>query len=262
MLSEPQIQLANQLLDTGKPVIIVYVGGRPRTITSIVKRAKAVLIAFLPGNRGGDAISDILFGDYNPNGKMPLTYPKGPNAAMTYDYKPLEGYETWNGEDVPSYFDALFPFGHGLSYTTFEYSDFALFDTIVNEPNYASGRVTVKNTGSQPGKETVIIYLNDEFGSLSRPVRQMKFFKKVSLNPNQSEVVFFSISRYDMSFINLKNQRIVESGKFNVFVGNSNLSGSFELNVKVNNSALMIKSIYLNFIIFTFISLFFGKCFI
>ena len=120
MLSDSQIQLANQIFDTGIPVVVVYIGGRPRTITSIVNRANAVLIGFLPGNRGGDAIADILFGEYNPNGKMPITYPKGPNGAMTYDYKPLEGYETSleNG-----HFDAIFPFGHGLSYTTFEYSN-------------------------------------------------------------------------------------------------------------------------------------------
>jgi beta-glucosidase len=195
---------------------------------------------------------------------MPLTYPKGPNAAITYDYKPLEGYETWNGEDVPSYFDPLFPFGHGLSYTKFEYSNLVLSDKKVTEPNMISGRVTVKNTGSRSGKETVIIYINDEFGTLSRPVRQMKFFKKVTLDPNQSEVVLFNLTRYDMSFINLKNQRIVETGKFNVYVGNSNLNGSFELTAKVTSGGSIIfkGSSYNFFIIFTFISFIFGKFFI
>ena len=87
MISDSQILLADRLLSTGKPVIVVYVGGRPRTITKIVQKAAAVLIAFLPGSRGGDAIADIIFGDYNPNGRMPITYPKGPNGAMTYVYK-------------------------------------------------------------------------------------------------------------------------------------------------------------------------------
>ena len=227
LLSNSQTQLANRLFATGKPVVIVFVGGRPRTITSIVKRANALLIAFLPGNRGGDAIADIIFGDYNPNGKLPITYPKGPNAAITYDYKPIEGYETWNGVDVPSYFDALFAFGHGLSYTSFAYSDLKLDKNQVVEPNSVSGSVTVKNIGNRVGKETVIVYLNDEFGSTSRPNKQLKFFKKITLNPGQSEIVNFEITRYDMSFINLNNERIVEIGRFNVYV--QNLNASFEL---------------------------------
>ena len=227
MLSDPQMQLATKLLDTGKPVVVVFIGGRPRTITSIVKRANAVLFGFLPGNRGGDAIADIIFGDYNPNGKLPITYPKGPNGAMNYDYKPLEGYEVNNGENVASYFDAIFPFGFGLSYTQFEYSNLLINQKKISEPSSAIGSITVKNIGNLAGKETVIIYLNDEVGSLSRPVKQMKFFKKINLNPGASETVNFEITRNDMSFINLKNQRIVESGNFNIYVGN--LTVSFEL---------------------------------
>lgn len=256
MLSEAQTQLAEQLLNTGKPVILVFVGGRPRTITSIVNRAKAVLIAFLPGNRGGDAIADILYGDYIPNGKMPITYPKGPNGAMTYDYKPLEGYETFNGVDVASYFDAIFPFGHGLSYTSFVYSDLVLNQASIIEPNNVTGRVTVRNSGIYTGKETVIVYLNDEFGSLSRPVKQMKFFKKVTLSPGQSETVNFELTRYDMSFINLKNQRIVESGKFNVYVGN--LTASFQLTVKLNcGFSNFIFNSYITWTFSTLLALFF-----
>ena len=234
MLSDSQLLLADSIINTGKKVILVYVGGRPRTITNIVKRVNAVVIAFLPGNRGGDAIADVIFGDYNPNGRLPITYPKTPNGAMTYDYKPLENWETWLGEDVASYFDALFPFGHGLSYTNFEYSELKLDQATVLESSSITGSVKVKNTGNRPGKETVIVYLNDEFGSLSRPIKQMKFFKKLSLNPNQQETVTFEITRYDMSFINLKNERIVESGKFNVYI--DNLKTSFELIAKASSN--------------------------
>jgi beta-glucosidase len=165
MISDPQMQLATKLLDTGIPVIVVYIGGRPRTITPIVKKAKAVLLGFLPGNRGGDAIADIIFGDYNPNGKLPITYPKGPNGAMNYDFKPLEDYEVNNGENVASYFDAIFPFGFGLSYTQFEYSNLQINQKKITEPSGVTGSVTVKNIGDRAGKETVIVYLNDEVGS-------------------------------------------------------------------------------------------------
>jgi beta-glucosidase len=232
MISDPQMQLATKLLDTGIPVIVVFIGGRPRTITPIVKKAKAVLLGFLPGNRGGDAIADIIFGDYNPNGKLPITYPKGPNGAMNYDFKPLEDYEVNNGENVASYFDAIFPFGFGLSYTQFEYSNLQINQKKITEPSGVTGSVTVKNIGDHAGKETVIVYLNDEVGSLSRPVKQMKFFKKVNLNLGDSETVNFELTRNDMSFINLKNQRIVESGNFNIYVGN--LTVSFELIAKPN----------------------------
>ncbi len=257
MLSDAQVQLSNQILDTGKPVIVVYIGGRPRTITSIANRANAVLIGFLPGNRGGDAIADILFGDYNPNGKMPVSYPKGPNGAMTYDYKPLEGYETWTEN---SYFDAIFPFGHGLSYTTFEYSNLILDQKIVFEHFNLTGRVTVTNTGNLSGKEVVIVYLNDEFGSLSRPVKQMKFFKKVALKPRESITIEFVITRYDMSFIDLKNRRIVETGKFNVYV--DKLSDSFQLIATSNtnnhnNGFKILLNIYL--LVFSLTAFLIGK---
>lgn len=232
MISDPQMQLATKLLDTGIPVIVVFIGGRPRTITSIVKKAKAVLLGFLPGNRGGDAIADIIFGDYNPKGKLPITYPKGPNGAMNYDFKPLEDYEVNNGVNVASYFDAIFQFGFGLSYTQFEYSNLQINQKKITEPSGVTGSVTVINIGDRAGKETVIVYLNDEVGSLSRPVKQMKFFKKVNLNPGDSETVNFELTRNDMSFINLKNQRIVESGNFNIYVGN--LTVSFELIAKSN----------------------------
>lgn len=153
---------------------------------------------------------------------------------MNYDYKPLEGYEVHNGEDVASYFDAIFPFGFGMSYTKFEYSNLQINEKKIFEPNSITGTVTVRNIGDRPGKETVIVYLNDECGSLSRPVKQMKFFKKVTLNPGQSEIVSFQITQNDMSFINLKNQRIVESGFFNIYV--QDLTVSFELVAKASNS--------------------------
>lgn len=151
---------------------------------------------------------------------------------MTYDYKPLENFETWTGENVASYYDALFSFGHGLSYTSFVYSNLILDQTEIEEPSSITGRVTVKNNGTRQGKETVIVYLNDEYGSLSRPVKQMKYFKKITLSPGESLTVPFELTRHDMSFINANNKRIVETGKFNVYI--DKLSASFDLIAKYN----------------------------
>lgn len=240
-LSESQLQLADALFDTGKKVIVVFVGGRPRIITSIVNRAHAVLVAFLPGNKGADAIADIIFGDYNPNAKMPISYAKGPNAHITYDHKPLEEFD-WSNR-----YDPIFPFGHGLSYTQFEYSNLKLDKNEIKEPESITGSVTVKNIGNRSGKEVVFVYLNDEYASISRPVRQVKYFTKISLDAGESKTVKFELTRDDMSFIDTNNKRIVESGNFNVYV--ANLKKSFNLIAKTqpqNSSSNLKNSINLS----------------
>jgi len=165
----------------------------------------------LKGNKGADAIAEIIFGDYNPNGKLPITYPLNTNGITTYDYKPLESFDT-------NKYENLYPFGHGLSYTKFNYSNLRLNAKEVMSPDSIQVSVNVKNIGTTSGKETVILYLNDEFASNSRPIKQLKGFKKVYLNPNQETTVTFVITNHDMSFINQYNKRIVEPGHFNVYV--------------------------------------------
>ncbi len=113
-LNKAQLDLANKMIETGKPVILIMLEGRPRLISYIEPKAKGILVGFLPGMEGGNAIADVLFGDVNPNGKLPITYPKYPNGITFYDYKPIEKFDTNN-------YDPLWPFGYGLSYTTFNY---------------------------------------------------------------------------------------------------------------------------------------------
>ena len=228
MISESQLTLARELFKLKKPLIVVYVGGRPRVITEIVENADAVIVAFLPGNRGGEAIADIIYGNANPSAKFPITYPRGINGHMNYDYKPVESpYSSDSSFKFPDHYDPLFRFGFGLSYTQFLYSNLRLNSSNVKAPSGISGSVNVKNLADRSGKEAVIVYLNDEYCSVSRSVIQMKSFKKVDLQPGQEVVVDFEISLKDMSYYDMKNSLVYEQGKFNVYV--TDLSASFNL---------------------------------
>jgi beta-glucosidase len=173
---------------------------------------------FLPGNRGGEAISDILFGDTNPSGKMPITYPKNTNGFITFDHKPAED---------PDDNQSLYPFGFGLSYTKFLYSNLLLDKNVLNGSSSdvnITVKVTVTNVGKVEGKEAVILYLNDEVASVTRPVKQVQGFAKINLMPKETRVVEFVLNlNEDLSFIAIsgtQSKRVVEAGFFTVFIEN------------------------------------------
>lgn len=212
-LDKVQLQLARAIFAIGKPVILVTFGGRPRIITEQAEQAQAVLLGFLPGMEGGAAMADILFGDVNPSGKLPITYPRHPADITPYDHKPMEAFE--GNQYLP-----LYPFGHGLSYTTFETSDLKLDKQQIKSGENIIVNVKVKNTGAIMGKETVLVYLNDMAASVTRPVKQLKAFKKVELKPGQQQTLQFTLTPRDLSFIGLDMKRIVEPGEFKVMVGN------------------------------------------
>ncbi|MCX8056201.1 MAG: glycoside hydrolase family 3 C-terminal domain-containing protein [Ignavibacteria bacterium] len=212
-LPEAQLNYAQKLIATGKPLILVMVEGRPRLITKIFDKVKGPLIAFLPGMEGGNAIADILFGDVNPSGKLPISYPKYPNAIVHYDYKPIEN----SGENK---YDPLLPFGFGLSYTQFSYSNLKLNKTEMTEDDEIIVSVDVKNEGSIAGKEAVLMYVTDLYGQVSRPNKQLKGFEKIDLNPGETKTVQFKINKEHLSFIGLENKRIIEPGEFIVTIGN------------------------------------------
>jgi beta-glucosidase len=188
-------------------------------------KASAVLIGLLPGNRAGEAIADILFGASNPSGRLPITFPRNPNGITTYDCLPLEAF------DGNSY-DFLYPFGHGLSYTQFTYSNLKLSTNSLIAPDTLKVEVTVQNTGRMDGKEVVLLYLNDEIASVPRPLRQLKKFKKIDLKMGESRKVSFELDMYDLSFIGLNSERIYEEGEFNIYV--DKLKATFSL--IVNNT--------------------------
>ncbi len=211
-IDHSQVELANALFATGKPVVLVILGGRPRIITEQAEKASAVLLGFLPGMEGGVAIADILYGDYNPSGKLPISYPRNTNDIVLYDHKPIENFDT-------NSYNPLYPFGHGLSYSQFKTSGLR-----VDKPYYKMGEpihisVNVANTGSIKGNETVLVYLNDMAATVTRPNKQLRAFKKIELNPLQNEKLTFILTPNDLSFIGVDLKRIVEPGEFKVMVG-------------------------------------------
>lgn len=219
-LPHVQWQLANDIAATGTPVIVVLAEGRPRIITPVVDNAKAIVQSYLPGPEGGLAIADVLFGDFNPCGKLPYTYPKHVNDLVTYDHKPIE-------TDEPNKMDPLYPFGHGLSYTTFEYSDLTIASKEVKEGDPINVSVTVTNTGDMAGMESVELYLSDLVRSVTPPVRQLKRFTKVDLEPGASQTVEFTLTSDDLNFYNRLNEKVVEPGEFQVAI--SELTDTFVL---------------------------------
>lgn len=212
-LNNAQLVLANKIIETGKPVILVMLEGRARVITEIEPKAKGVILGFLPGMEGGNAIADILFGDVNPSGKLPITYPRSSNGITLYDYKPIEKFD---GND----YKPLYPFGFGLSYTSFEYSNLKISSQEITENDELIVKIDVKNTGNRAGKEVVQLYLTDMYGSVTRPNKQLKAFEKILLNPGELKTVEFTLNKQHLSFIGLENKRIVEPGDFKVTIEN------------------------------------------
>ncbi len=219
-LPEPQIRLVEALAATGKPVITVLVGGRPRVLRTITKNSRAILWAGLPGNEGGRAVAEVLFGDVNPSGKLPFSYPRNVNGFTTYDYKPLE-----NTHDNPTGWE--FPFGHGLSYTTFSYSDLRLNSQTMPRTGSITISVNVKNTGQRPGKEVVQLYVSDLYRQVSPPNRELKGFQKIALAPGEEKTVEFRLEAKDLSFVGLDNKWILEPGEYKVQI--ANLTAPFTL---------------------------------
>lgn len=215
-----QLRLIEELAKAGKPLVLVLAEGRPRIIHPIMQHAHAVVMAYLPGIEGGRAVADVLFGDVNPSGKLPVTYPKFPNALTTYDYKPAENEE---GNKV----DPEFEFGYGLSYTSFEYSDLTLSNDTLTNSTPINVTVQVKNTGNRAGKETVMLYVSDLYRSITPPNKELKGFRKLDLQPGESRTVSFTLRPPDLSFVGLNNHWIVESGKFRVRI--AHLSKEFTL---------------------------------
>jgi beta-glucosidase len=215
-LGEPQVKLAEAIEATGKPVVLVLVEGRPRIINRIVDKAGAVLMAYNPGNEGGQAVADILFGDFNPSGKLPFTYPRTPNGLITYDHKAFETEDTAFGNMA---FTPQFEFGQGLSYTTFAYRDLRLGQKTITGNADLSVGVTVTNTGHRAGQEVIQLYITDLVASLPPARKRLKRFAKVYLEPGQSRTLSFRLRPDDLSFIGVDNKPVVEPGDFEVRIG-------------------------------------------
>ena len=224
-LPEDQVELIRAAQATGKPVVLVLISGRPRVITKIYPGCKAVLFAGLPGFEGAQAIAEIISGKINPSAKMSFNFPAAVNRLVPHNHKSSEVLLAHEIENPI----ALVPFGQGLSYTTFEYSNLTLSDTVLTtNTSEITASVTVKNTGSRAGKEAVLWFLFDEVGSISRPVKDLKFYEKKLLNPGETaEFKFVINAEKHLSFPNNKNEKLLEDGYFSLMVGN--LKARFKL---------------------------------
>lgn len=219
-LSDHQTELARELAKTGTPVILVLNEGRPRIISKIEREMKGIIQAYLPGNFGGDALADVLFGDVNPSGKLPYTYPRYPNALIPYIHKPSE--EQAKAEGVYNYeadYNPQFFFGDGLSYTTFEYSDLKLDKNKISSNGNVTVEVKVTNTGQRAGKEVVELYTSDLYASQSTPdVKRLRRFEKISLEPGQAKTVTFTLNAGDLAYFTPQGESLVEPGDFEITV--------------------------------------------
>lgn len=219
-MSPNQLKLANGISKAGKPVILVLNEGRPRCISQIEPSMSAVVQTYLPGNYGGDALADILFGDVNPSGKLPYTYPSYPNSIVNYYHKPSEEQKRADGAYVyESDYNPQYEFGFGLSYTTFEYSHLKVSAKEFSKGDNIKINVDVKNTGTRMGKETVLLYTSDLYAGITPDVKRLRRFEKIALQPGEKKTVSFEISDKDIAFVNQENQWITEPGEFVISVG-------------------------------------------
>lgn len=219
-LDEKQIKLAQEISKTGKPIVLLLLEGRPRIINKIEPLAKAIVVSFLPGMEGGKAIADVLFGGVNPSAKMPVSYPRYVNDFVLYDHKYLESRDG-------NIYNPQFKFGHGLSYTTFEYSNLRLSKKKIAKGDKVKVKVDVTNKGMRSGKESVLMYLSDLYASVSPCNKRLKGFEKIYLEPGEARTVEFVITAEHMSFVGIDLKQTIEKGKFAVTI--ENLKAEFEL---------------------------------
>ena len=221
-LSENQTNLALALQKTGKPVILVLNEGRPRLISKIEPGSAAVVQTYLPGNFGGDALADILSGDINPNGKLPYTYPKYEQGLITYDHKPSQNIagKMEGAYDYGAQTSVQYPFGYGLSYTTFTYSNMSVDKTDFTSDDIVKVTVDVTNSGEVEGKESVLLFSSDLVASLSPDVRRLRGFEKISLKPGETKTVTFDLKGEDLAFVNERGKWTIEEGAFMLQLGN------------------------------------------
>ena len=242
-LEIPQAQkdLLNALLKTGKPVVLVLFTGRPLVLVEENETVPAILNVWFPGSEAGLSIADVLFGDVNPSGKLTATFPRNVGQIpIFYNHKntgrPLgnkEGkFEKFKSNYIDVRNEPLYPFGYGLSYTTFEYSNLKLDQTSINMDEKINITVDVTNTGNYDGKEVVQLYIRDVVGSVTRPVKELKGFKKAFIKKGETQTVSFDISVEDLKFYNYDLDFVAEPGDFEVFVGtnsDASLKTSFKL---------------------------------
>jgi beta-glucosidase len=236
-----QKEFLAELKKIGKPIVLVLLNGRPLTLTWENENMDAILEAWWPGTRGGDAIAQTLFGANNPNGKLPMTFPRNVGQLpLYYNYKntgrpylgPKDPEQKYKSQYIDVANSPLYPFGFGLSYTTFEYSNMKISNDKIKFGEKLKVTVDVKNTGNYDGQEVVQLYIRDLVGSVTRPTKELKGFEKITLKIGETKSVSFEISSDDLKFYNIDMKNVAEAGNFEVFVGgnsDTDRKANFEL---------------------------------
>ena len=219
-----QTRLMQEVAATGKPVVLVLVNGRPLNLSWASQHIPAILEAWHPGNEGGNAIADLLFGDANPGGKLPFTWPRNAGQIPIYYAHTLTHMPETSKDFVSRYWDEpsspLYPFGYGLSYTHFAISQIALNRNAITDTEPLNVTADVENTGPRAGDEVVQLYIHQRYGSASRPVRELKGFQKISLQPGEKKTAFFTLKRSDLSYWSSADRKWVEDpADFDVWIG-------------------------------------------
>lgn len=236
-----QSELLELIASTGKPVVVVLINGRPLTLERESEAADAMLEAWYPGSMGAEAIADVLYGKHNPSGKLTMTFPRNVGQVPIFYYEKNTGRpiylpsEKYKSKYLDSPNSPLYPFGYGLSYTSFEYSDLKLSSPSLRKGKSITASVTVKNVGSCKGEEIVQLYIRDLVGSVTRPVKMLKGFQKITLEPGELERVTFTITEDMLAFWRKDMTFGVEHGDFHVMIGRSSddlLQASFNLSRK------------------------------
>ena len=219
-LSANQKKLVKALAETGRPIILVLNEGRPRIINDVEPYATAVVDILLPGNYGGDALAALLSGEENFSGKLPFTYPKYTNKFAVYDYKPAENQGTMSGVyNYNAVMDVQWPFGHGLSYTRFAYSNMTVSQAEFTSDDVLKVTVDVTNVGEVAGKESVLLFSSDVYASSTPDVRRLRAFDKVELEPGETKTVVFEVTAKDLAFVNYYGKWTLEEGDFILSAG-------------------------------------------
>jgi len=223
-IPESQQKLLGALLETGKPVVLVLVNGRPLTLTREDSRVPAIVETWAAGVQAGDAIADVLFGDYNPSGKLTMTFPRSVGQIpIYYNHKntgrPFDANNKFTTKYLDISNDPLYPFGYGLSYTTFDYGEISVSKSELKGEETLVISTVVTNTGKYTGEETVQLYIGDPVASITRPVKELKDFQKLTLKPGEKKEVTFNVTTGDLMFFNSDLEYVWEPGEFVIYLG-------------------------------------------
>jgi beta-glucosidase len=216
-LMSQQEELVEAMLQTGKPVVVILINGRPLAIPRVAERVPAILETWYAGQEGGTAIAEVVFGEVNPGGKLPVTFPRHTGQLPVYYNRRPTSFRS----HLDLTREPLWPFGHGLSYTTFALTNLRVTPATIGAAGRATVTVDVRNTGPRAGDEVVQLYIRDVVSSVTRPTKELRGFERVSLGPGGTKTVTFTLGPDALSLIDRRMQRIVEPGKFDVMVGTS-----------------------------------------